>query len=119
MAEFPTELVAKICYYANLAWHDHYEKDYKPLWDFAPYDTRQGYLAMTRRFSEGATEAEVHNEFVASRIKDGWQYMGSRDVEKKWEPYLQSYSALQPRMKLKYELFRAIVEAFRASEWIQ
>lgn len=60
---------------------------------------------------EGATPEELHEEWVAAKLGDGWSYGEVKDVEAKTHPCIADYDALPREQRAKDELFQGVVRA--------
>ena len=56
------------------------------------------------------TPEQMHQNWMAFKLRDGWTYGLIKDAEKKQHPCMVEYSALPEVQKMKDHLFHAIVK---------
>jgi hypothetical protein len=106
-------MIAAVCHEANgewCAWHGDYSQ---PAWGDAPewqissaIDGVQHALA-----HPDAKPEDSHNNWLASKIADGWVYGEVKDPEAKTHPCIVPYDQLPVWQQKKDKLFLAIVRA--------
>lgn len=106
-------LIAKVCHDANRSWciaNDDYSQ---PAWDDAPDWQIESaingvYHALTY---PDATSEDMHSNWMADKIADGWVYGPVKDPVAKTHPCMVPYAELPEFQRKKDALFLAIVRA--------
>jgi len=62
------------------------------------------------------TAEELHEAWMKERLEAGWTFGWTKDPEKKLHPSLRPYAMLPASVRLKDDVFRAIVGAFRKKQ---
>lgn len=103
-------LLARIAHGANREWEMHF----CPETTIPTYteSSNHHYLSFIRGYVEGLTNEQIHYRFCEEKRAQGWQY-GERDLANKHHPYLCPYELLNNKMRLRYVLFRRIVETYQ------
>lgn len=88
--------------------------DYTQLpWDHVPEDMRETVLNGVHFVLDNpdAGPAELHDNWVAEKIADGWMYGEVKSREHKTHPCLVPYEELPIEQRVKNQLFRGVVMA--------
>jgi hypothetical protein len=106
-------LIAKVCHDANRAWciaNDDYSQ---PAWDDAPdwqIDSAINGVYHAMIYPD-ATSEDMHSNWMADKIADGWVYGPVKDPVAKTHPCMVPYAELPEFQRKKDALFLAIVRA--------
>jgi hypothetical protein len=106
-------LIAKVCHDANRAWciaNDDYSQ---PAWDDAPdwqIDSAINGVYHAMIYPD-ATSEDMHSNWMADKIADGWVYGRVKDPVAKTHPCMVPYAELPEFQRKKDALFLAIVRA--------
>ncbi len=104
------ELIAAACHQQNLAWcvahDDHSQAD----WSATPDNIRASAVDGVRNALAGASPAEIHANWLAFKVADGWRYGEVKDLEAKTHPCMVPYADLPAVQKQKDHLFIAMVQ---------
>ena len=87
----------------------------QPPWDEAPESMRTA-SAQGIRFrlaNPTATPADMHANWMKTRLSDGWVLGAVKGEAKKTHPALVPYEQLPEAVRLKDKLFSAIVDALK------
>lgn len=117
------EQIAKVLHEATRVLTEHLEMQAQPGWEEALQKDREqtlravGYLC--RRVSEGEylSVEDIHNEWLAAKVRDGWSFGSAYDEELKKHPLMVAASELPVEQKYKDQLFLAVLMAL-SFEWI-
>jgi len=106
-------LIAKVCHEANRAWCAANDDDSQLSWDDAPEwqidSAINGVEYALRR--PNVTIADMHSNWMAEKIEDGWIYGEVKDPIAKTHPCMVPYDQLPEFQRKKDALFLAIVRA--------
>ncbi|MFL1904752.1 RyR domain-containing protein [Streptomyces tauricus] len=80
-----------------------------PPWDEAEPSVRQVTICGVRHIQEGYSPQEQHQMWRDLREEHGWKHGPVKDENAKTDPLLVPYSKLHPRLRLRNDLFGAIV----------
>lgn len=112
------EQIARICHETNRAYCITIgDKSQKPWVQAKPWQrqsARDGVSFFLK--NPNATPEALHEQWMASKIRDGWKFGPYKDEVKKEHPCLVSYPRLPAEQRRKDYLFRAIVTAFLQTE---
>jgi hypothetical protein len=106
-------LIAKVCHDANRSWciaNDDYSQ---PAWDDAPdwqIDSAINGVYHAMIYPD-ATSEDMHSNWMADKIADGWVYGEVKDAVAKSHPCMVPYDQLPMFQRKKDALFLAIVRA--------
>lgn len=106
-------LIAKVCHDANRAWcmaNDDYSQ---PAWGEAPdWQIESAINGVEHALKHpDATSEDMHSNWMADKIADGWTYGPVKDPEAKTHPCMIPYAELPEFQRKKDALFLAIVRA--------
>lgn len=108
------EVIAEVCHEANRALTNH-TKDVpvQPPWADAPEEMKKSSVegVKWRLAHPDAPASAQHEEWMRSKIADGWKYGPKKDPEKKEHSALVPYGDLDPKVRSKDALFTAVVKA--------
>lgn len=108
-----TAMIAAMCHQANLEWCALHG-DYTQLsWQDAPQwqiDSAIDGVAHALKYPE-ITPEDMHSNWMAGKIADGWVYGEVKDPEAKTHPCMIAYNQLPDFQRKKDALFLAIVRA--------
>jgi 2-succinyl-5-enolpyruvyl-6-hydroxy-3-cyclohexene-1-carboxylate synthase len=111
-------VIARICHEANRAWCEHWGSDKQPSWDDAPQwqkdSALNGVLHIIEQHEKGTpvTAQANHENWMAHKLADGWEYATVKNADKKQHNCLQPYDKLNAKEKLKDKLVLNIVNSF-------
>jgi hypothetical protein len=106
--------IARICHEANRVLTEHFKDvPLQPGFDAAPNEMRTSSVAGVewRLAHRGAPASAQHNEWMRSKLADGWTLGPTRDADLKTHPALVPYEQLPVEVQLKDKMFTAIVLA--------
>jgi hypothetical protein len=106
------EQIARICHAANRAYcrsiGEIPQKPWDELNDKQRNATIEAVIFIIDHPSAGT--AAPHEEWLNNKMRDGWRYGPSKDLEKKEHPGLVPYAELPPEQWVKDALFKAIIQ---------
>jgi len=107
------ETIAKVCHEANRAWCEEHRDFSQKSWTDAAGWQRDSAIEGVRfaLANPDALESAQHDAWMASKLRDGWQYGEMKDAEAKTHPCLVPFDQLPEVQQAKDRLFRAIVSA--------
>lgn len=114
MSEVPEEMICRACHEANRALTGYIgDVPVQPRWDDAPEEMKRSTLngVRWRLANLDAPASAQHDEWMRSKLADGWKHGLMKDVEKKTHPALIPYNQLRDDVKLKDVVFAAIVRS--------
>ncbi len=105
------EQAAKICHEVNRAFREAIGEDPGPSWKAAPVSIQHSAISGVKYHldSPDALPVDSHNEWLAERRRDGWQYGPEKDATKKLHPNMVPYDQLPKEQRAKDYIFAAIV----------
>ncbi len=103
--------VARVIHEANRAIQFINEEPVSPEWDEAPTYMVKSTLNGIEAALSGMTPEELHANWCAYRLNDGWVYGEVKDETAKTHPCLVPYDELPDEQRVKDSLFHAIVHA--------
>lgn len=104
-------VLARVTHEANAAWCLAHGDTSQPPWDEAP-DWQTSSARDGVEFAlAGASPEELHENWSALKIREGWTYGEEKDPEAKTHPCLVPYDQLPEQQRTKDALFHAIVAA--------
>lgn len=106
-----TEQIARVCHEANRGWCEANGDFSQVPWEDAAQWQRESALAGVLVAQDGGGPEEQHEAWLAAKVKDGWAWGKVKDPELKLHPCLVPYGKLLPELRLKDDLFLAIVDA--------
>lgn len=111
--------IAEVCHEANRALQRIQGDPGVPVaapWGEFPEEERRGVIEGVQLAIEGATPEELHEEWVAGKLRDGWSYGEVKDAEAKTHPCISDYESLPEEQRMKDELFASIVTVLTSFE---
>lgn len=106
------EQIAAVCHEANRMYCTVTGDRSQPEWYDAPewqkISAVQGVQTLIA--DPSLTPEQMHQNWMAFKLRDGWTYGLIKDAEKKQHPCMVEYSALPEVQKMKDHLFHAIVK---------
>lgn len=108
------EKCAEICHNSNVAYSALIGEKPMKSWSNTSDDQKRSIMegVMKVLSNDTITPEVLHNEWMRSKINDGWQYGSVKDVEKKTHPALVAYDKLPAETKIRDYLFISIVNGF-------
>lgn len=105
--------IAMVCHAANRAYCAANGDYIQPNWHEAPrWQTESAIDGVRHALAyEDATPAEMHSNWMAGKIADGWVYGAVKDPVAKTHPCMVPYDDLPKVQQKKDALFLAIVRA--------
>lgn len=106
--------IARICHEANRAICICNKDLSQPAWDDAPdwqkESARKGVLFHIS--NPYANSKDSHDQWMETKLRDGWRFGPVKDAIKKMHPSLLPYHALPDTEKVKDDIFKAIVTGY-------
>ena len=113
-SEQDVDNIARVCHEANRALCICNGDLSQPTWDEAPEwqkdSARKGVRFHIRQPS--ADSKRSHDEWMEVKLRDGWRYGPTKNVDSKEHPSLLPYHALPDTEKVKDHIFAAIVSGY-------
>lgn len=106
----PTQ-IAKVAYEANAEYCRSIGDPVAP-WEVTEESTTKGVFALIS--DPSLTPEQLHQSWMAQKIREGYRYGKVKDAEAKTHPNLVDYSALPEQQRVKDYLFQAIVRVLAA-----
>lgn len=107
--------VAKIAHEANRAYcqilGDHSQKPWDEAPDWQRHSAVDGVMFVLN--TPTATVSASHENWLATKKKEGWRYGPVKDEERKEHPSFLPYDQLPLKQQLKNHLFRCIVLVYK------
>lgn len=109
------EQIAKVCHEANRAYCESIGDDSQKSWDAAEQWQRDSAVAGVRFAiaNPNAPASSQHDAWLKDKQESGWIYGPVKDPEKKEHACMVPYHELPAVQRVKDQLFRHIVAAFR------
>ena len=109
------EQVAEICHETNRAYCKALGDTTQTAWEAAPDWQRTSAIngVIFHRNNPEATPASSHNSWLEEKLRNGWVYGPTKDVEKKEHPCCVRFERLPAEQQAKDKLFKAIVDSVR------
>jgi hypothetical protein len=106
-------LIAKVCHDANRSWCAANDDHSQPAWEDAPDWQRESAINGVEHAlrNPDATPEDMHSNWMAGKIADGWVYGPVKDPVAKTHPCMVPYADLPEFQRKKDALFLAIVRA--------
>lgn len=105
--------IARVCHEVNRAFceatGDHSQAPWAEASDWQVESARAGVRKVL--ICPGITPEQLHEEWMALKISEGWVYGPMKDADAKQHPCLVPYSELPMEQRLKDHLFRAVALA--------
>lgn len=111
--------IAHVCHEANRALTEIIgDVPVQPHWADAPEEMIRSSVqgVVWRLDNPNAPASAQHDEWMRSKLADGWKLGPVKDSEKKEHPALIPYAELAPGVKKKDAAFTALVLALGAAE---
>lgn len=107
-----TAKIARVCHEVNRAYCRAIGDDSQAPWDDAEDWQRDSAIAGVtfRMMNQDAPPSAMHNNWMADKIRDGWQYGKVKDPEAKTHPCIVPFDQLPPEQQIKDYLFSAVVD---------
>jgi len=112
------EAIASICHEANRAWCDHWGSDVQVPWKDAPQWQKDSavdgvrFIVDCHKRGFKFSAEDVHEHWRDKKFSDGWKWAAIKNPANKEHNCLLPWSELNPKERLKDELFLGIVSAF-------
>lgn len=100
------EQIARVCHVANAAYAETLGEQ-SVSWEVGRESSIKGVEALIN--DPSLTPEQLHTLWYAQKVKDGWRYGPTKDVEAKTHPQMVLYSQLPEEQRVKDYLFQAIV----------
>lgn len=106
--------IARICHEANRAVCVTNGDLSQPDWESAPDWQKASALAGVQFHIDTpyANAQRSHDQWLETKLRDGWRYGATKNPETKEHPCLLPYHALPQGEKVKDDIFRGIVHAY-------
>lgn len=104
--------IARVCHEANRALQIEQDDESIPVsphWDHLDEETQESVIEGVEGVLLGKTPEESHEQWCLFKLKHGWTYGPTKDLEAKTHPCLVPYSELPSTQRLKDDLFASIV----------
>lgn len=108
------EKIAKICHSVNTAYCKTIGEPELPNWENLSEEFKQSSISgvIFKLQNPNSTLENQHEEWMKTKIADGWIYGTEKDMDKKTHPCLVPYDQLPQKQKIKDYLFQAIVMSY-------
>lgn len=105
--------IAKVCHDANRAWCAANDDHSQPAWEDAPdWQIQSALDGVSHALKHpDATPEDMHSNWMALKIADGWVHGEVKDPAAKTHPCMVPYDQLPVFQRKKDALFLAIVRA--------
>jgi len=82
-----------------------------PLWDDLPEDNRIAAFNLTAYTYDhpDITDKELHDEWVKTKLNDGWKYGIKLDNDKKENPNIVEYENIPLHFRISSNIFRNVI----------
>lgn len=107
--------IAQVCHEVNRAYCEAVGDTSQKAWKFASNEQKQSIIDGVKYFlaNPHATPELQHEQWMQSKLFNGWSYGPEKDEIKKTHPCLIPYNQLPQEQKVKDFLFQAVVENLR------
>ena len=110
------ERIAHVCHEANRVLQVTSGEDASPHFMEAPeWQVQSAYEGVTAAL-EGATPEQLHESWMAAKIRDGWRWGPVKSADVLTHPCIVPYAELPEDQRIKDAVFHAIVSAFALAE---
>lgn len=110
-----TELIARICHEVNRAYCISIGDESQVSWDDAPeWQKESAVNGVEHAISQSCTPMDLHSNWMALKLEQGWTYGPAKCVETKTHPCLVPYDQLPENQRTKDLLFLAVVDACKS-----
>jgi hypothetical protein len=108
------ERVARTCHEVNRAYCEGHGDFTQVPWDEAPRWVHESAMQGVKYFHENpnARPQDMHDNWTAQKVEDGWVYGEEKDPIKKEHPCMVSYRELPYKQRVKDTLFLSVVKSF-------
>ncbi len=105
--------VAKICYEAHRTYCEAMGDHSHPQWEEAPPEQVESIISIVTFLLDNpdATPSESHDSWASAKRMEGWSEGVRYDLKAKTDPSLADYRSLPLEIRVKANLFHAIVKA--------
>jgi hypothetical protein len=104
-------MIAMICHEANRAYCAANGDESQPSWNEAPQSAIDG--VMFHFNNPDAEPSHSHENWLATKVAEGWVYGEVKDADKKQHPCMLPYQELPDMQKRKDALLISVVDTFR------
>lgn len=108
---FERELIAQAVHAAIRSYNESIGDAALPAWEGLDPQLKASYMSGVDACLNGATPRQQHENWMRTRIADGWVYGPVTDRAKKINQCLVPYDELPPEQRIKDELFQAAVRS--------
>ena len=107
--------IAKIAHQANKAYCETLGDTSQKDWHNAPEWQKKSVINGVEFHiaNPNAQPEDSHNNWLAEKERDGWEYGKYKDEQKKTHPCFRPYNELPEPQRLKDSFFIAVVNTFR------
>ena len=104
--------IARVCHEVNRAYCRAIGDDSQVAWDDAHDWQRTSAIdgVTFRKMNQDAPPSAMHNNWMADKIRDGWQHGEIKDPEAKTHPCIVPFDQLPVEQQIKDYLFSAVVD---------
>ncbi|MEY9979725.1 RyR domain-containing protein [Lysinibacillus sp. RC79] len=107
------EQIAIICHNVNKAYCESQGDFTQTIWDIAPdWQKESAINGVEFALESERTPEEMHENWLAQKLEDGWVYGNKKDPELKTHPCIKRYEELPKYQRTKDALFKAVVDSF-------
>ena len=108
------EMLARQCHEANRGYCRALGDDSQKSWDEAEQWQRDSAIAGVKAVLENPaiTPEDLHGNWMAHKIRNGWVYGEIKDAEKKTHPCMVAYDRLPVEQRAKDSIFRGIINGY-------
>ena len=107
-----TKSIAKVAHEANRALCQTFGDMSQLAWTAAPVWQKKSAIEGVEFCLDNpdAPDSAVHDAWLTTKERDGWEYGKKKDTEKKTHPCMIPYDKLPEQQQLKDKLFKTIVK---------
>lgn len=109
-----TEQIAKVCHNVNKAYCESIGDNTQVTWEKAPeWQQKSAVSGVLFHLDNDVTPEQSHENWVESKVVDGWIYGDVKDEGLKTHPCMVPYNDLPKEQRMKDLLFKSIVDSFK------
>ena len=104
--------IAKVCHEENKSYCESIGDMSQPTWKDAPGWLKESIINGVKYFLDNidATPEDMHNNWLAEKIRDGWVYGDEKNVERKTHPCMVMYWDLPEEQRMKDTIFMQTIK---------
>jgi hypothetical protein len=109
------EKISKVCHETNRAFCESIGDNTQPTWENAEDWQIKATIngVMFHLENHDAKPDHSHNDWVRTKVEDGWVYGEIKDPVKKTHPCIVKFSKLPIEQQIKDFLFKSVVDSMR------